>query len=697
MPSGFDASEFFELFVEEARELIQSLDEAVIALEHQPQDSSLIEQIFRAAHSLKASAASQGLEQMSHISHAMENVFDLIRNSRLQANAELVDLLLRGVDALKEHLGSAIGGQVAPDHGELLTLLQDNAAITDTERATEAASAPDQVAPGPPENMEPGPEWEPGTRQITITLDECCSMPLARAWLIIQQLQGLGQVAATSPSLEQLQEADIEFTDIHVYMHFDMDVDTFTDTVQAWPDVTKVTVMADDGDSGDDLLPLKPLERRVGAHDRRQGLPDTRENRVERRSGTPDRRQSAGHGTLRVNVEHMDALMNLVGELVINRTRLTNLTQNLKSCRGGDLAVLSQEFDQVVGKLGMVVTEIQERVMQTRMVPVAQLFGRFPRLIRDVARREDKQVDLVMEGGETELDRSLIEDIVDPLTHLLRNAVSHGLEATDDRHAVGKSSTGTVRLSARQQQNMVVIEVGDDGRGISGEKIAAKAIDKGLLAEQQTAAMSEQQLLEIIFMPGFSTVETVSDVSGRGVGMDVVKANMDKIGGMVEVSSHPGQGTTISLYLPLTLAIIQGLLVVSHQVIFALPLPSVVRILRVEQPDISRVSGRPMIVVEDEALPLVSLSEVSEFQKSSDQDADRVIAVVITDGRQKIGLLVDEVRGNEELVIQPLGEQLKGVRVVNGAAILGDGTVALIADVPMLMRLVSGNERRPAA
>ncbi len=672
MSAEFDASEFFDLFVQEAKEQIEALDRALIGLEQQQHAPDLIEQIFRAAHSLKASAASQGFDEMSHISHALENVFDRIRNDELTTEAELIDLLLAGVDALKTHLNSAIAGQAAPDAGELLAELQ-GIGQGPAQQPQHQASKPQAEAR---EGEAPADLPAEGA-QLRIVLDPDCAMPAARAWLILQQLEAYGELLYARPSMDQLKAGEIEFEGIDVSLSCELSAEQLLPIVGAMPDVAQVSLPTDEFDGPEAVASTaeaRPTDLDVA--------------RDDRKASAEQPKVAETQATVRVNVENIDALMNLVGELVISRTRLTNLSQYLKEDRDGTLGELSQNFDQVTAGLGTIVSELQERVMQTRMVPVNQVFGRFPRLVRDVARREGKLVDLVVEGGETELDRSLIEDIVDPLTHLLRNAVSHGIETPEARRAAGKPEKGTVRLSAHHEQSMVVIQVADDGAGIDPESVRKKAVESGLMTQQQAASTPDRQMLETIFASGFSTAAEVSDVSGRGVGMDVVKSNIDKLGGQVEIESGAGQGTTISLRLPLTLAIIRGLLVVAADVIFALPLASVVRILQVDGSEIQYINGVPVVVVDEDAVPLVSLAEVSEFQKFEPQEADKTIVVMIGDGREIIGLTIDELMGDEELVIQPLGEVLQDVRVVNGAAVLGDGRLALIVDVGILIRTV---------
>ncbi|MFO7946006.1 MAG: chemotaxis protein CheA [Armatimonadota bacterium] len=671
MSGQFDASDFFDLFIQEATELIETMDQSVIGLENDPSSTERIEAIFRAAHSLKASAASQGFEEMSKISHALENLFTSIRDGDLEVTAPLIDRLLEGIDALKLHLQCAVNDDPPPDIGVDDIPLRTPEKVDDERAAT---CAQEDVAAGERTSMDVPDD----ALMIDIVLDGNCDMPAARAWLVLQQIEGYADVISSDPSLDDLEEEETDFDTLSVILETSLSGDDLLDLTSALPDVAEVSI-TDHSPQAEEPVKAEQVA----------------DSRVEEKGGSggpPVVGMKRSPSTVRVAVENIDALMNLVGELVINRTRLTNLSQQLRSRAGSGLTEMSQNLEQITSNMGMLVTELQERVMKTRMVPVQQLFGRFPRLVRDAARREEKQVALDIRGGETELDRSVIEDIVDPLTHLLRNAVSHGIESPQQREKAGKSPEGTVRLSARQEEGSVIIEVCDDGRGIDPDAIRRSAVERGVVDESQAASMSDVQALELIFTPGFSTAQTVSDVSGRGVGMDVVKNNIDKLGGLVEIDSTPGTGTTVSLHLPLTLAIIQGLLVQAADIVFALPLASVYRILRVEPHQISRVGGTLYTIEQDRALPLISLAQIANLRKSEPETADTVIAVLVGDGRTEVGLLVDELIGNEELVIQPLGDVLKNVKMVSGAALLGDGRLTLIVDTATMLRQIGSQK-----
>ncbi|MFP3904151.1 MAG: ATP-binding protein, partial [Armatimonadota bacterium] len=602
-----------------------------------------------------------------------ESVFTSIRDGDLEVTASLIDRLLEGVDALKLHLQCAVNDEPPPDISVHDIPLRAPANTDDDDPEVGALESNSDAS------RSSACDVPDDGLMIDITLDEDCDMPAARAWLVLQQLEGYTDVIASIPSIEDLEQETEDFDTLSVVVVTSLSDSDILDLTSALPGVADVSIRKSS--------PETDAPTTDGEGD---DSGDAAEKGGTASSAVMNMKRS--HSTVRVAVDSIDALMNLMGELVINRTRLTNLSQQLSSRAGTEMGEMAQNLEQVTSNMGMLVTELQQRVMETRMVPVEQLFGRFPRLVRDAARREEKQVALDIHGGETELDRSVIEDIVDPLTHLLRNAVSHGIEPPKKREEIGKSPEGTVRLSARQEEGSVIIEVSDDGRGIEADAIRHSAIERGVIEESQAASMSDEQALDLIFTPGFSTAQTVSDVSGRGVGMDVVRSNIDKLGGQVEINSTPGRGTTVSLQLPLTLAIIQGLLVQAADIVFALPLASVYRILRVEPHEISRVGGTLCTIEQDRSLPLISLAEIGNLRKSRPEPADTVIAVLVGDGRTEIGLIVDELIGNEELVIQPLGDVLKDVKMVSGAALLGDGRLALIVDTATMLRQIGSQQ-----
>ncbi len=405
----------------------------------------------------------------------------------------------------------------------------------------------------------------------------------------------------------------------------------------------------------------------------------------EKKPAAHDKKEKKGDTTIRVDVSRLDALMNLVGELVLGRNRLLRITQQLVSRYEGDELVeaLSETMDQV----DFITTDLQMAVMKTRMVPIARVFNRFPRVVRDLARELKKEVKLIIEGEDTELDRSIVEEIGDPLVHLVRNAIDHGIEPPEEREFLGKPRQGTLKLSAYHEGNHIVILVEDDGRGIDIEKIKKKALEKGLVTEAEIAKMSEKDILNLIFLPGFSTAERVTDVSGRGVGMDVVKTNIEKLNGTIEINTELGKGTQIVIKIPLTLAIIQSLLVQVGDEIYAIPLVSVVEAVKISTEEIQFVEGQEIIILRDSVLPLVELSKV--FNIPTTRDEKSIYVVVLSIGEKRFGLIVDRLIGQEEIVIKSLGNYLSNVPGISGATIMGDGRVTLIIDVAGLANMVA--------
>jgi len=685
MVADFDASEFFDIFVQEATELIDALDQAVTALEQQPDSSDLITQIFRSAHTLKASAASQGLHEMSQISHAMEDVFDRIRNGELTVTPELIDLLLEGVDALQVHLNSALAGEPAPAYPELVAALRQTAQGAEPA----AAAAGPALAEGPELTQraegsactEPGrgePVEGPDTVHLLITFAPTCRMPAVRAILALRQLESTGQIISSQPSREVLEQEAPPLDHFLISIDSPRSVNELVELVEQVPEVDEVIVTS-----------APTAERAKDAEGRR-----VLDLGPEARGKPPmELARRAGQQTIRVGVETIDALVNLVGELIINRTRLTTLGQQLREHRSEDLADSLRTFEDITRDIGHVLTELQGEVMQMRMVPIEQVFMRFPRILRDAAREENKQVRLVIEGADTELDRSVIEDIVDPLKHIIRNCVGHGIEPPEVRRERGKPEEGLVRLSAAQQEGYVIIQISDDGAGIDRAKLRQAAIDKGLLTPEQAEELSDQQTLDLMFVAGFSTAQQVTAISGRGVGMDVVRTNLEKIGGQADIESVLGEGTTVSVRLPLTRAIIQALLVLVDQTIFALPLNSVLRVLRYRQDELEMIKGYPVIVVQEQVIPLITFNPHTGVEKFAGSPAAQIIVVVVTDGQHHtVGLVVEDVISSTELVIESLGELLRDVLVVSGAAVLGDGRLALIVDPVSMTRLLQENQ-----
>jgi two-component system chemotaxis sensor kinase CheA len=664
MPLQFDATpEELQVFLAETDELLQGLDEQLVRLEREGASPALLQEVFRAAHTIKGGAAAIGHARMATLTHAMETLLDRLRRGELGVSAALVDRLFEALDALR-----VLADEIRS--GEASTLDVSGLAHTLEHWAGDAGAAP---ARGPEDGENEAPRVRPidlpmpqgATHHVLIELEES-PWAAVRALQALLALDGVAEVLVSHPS-----RAEIERQQVGRRVEAWLACPRPAEAEAALRAVPEVRVLA-----FQDAETVLAAAEEARAAQERQRAPDT-EERAASRAG----RSSAT--TVRIDVERLDHLLNLVGELVIDRTRLAELGRALREHVGDHRLVT--ELAETTLHLGRVTDELQAEVMKSRMLPVGTVFSRFPRVVRDLASRQGKQVDLVITGQETELDRSVIEEIGDPLVHLLRNAVDHGVESPDERRAAGKSPTATVRLVAEHVENSIVITVEDDGRGIDPQRVRARAVERGMLSAEAAARLSDSEAVDLIFVPGFSTAAEVTDVSGRGVGMDIVRANVERLGGSVEVHTRPGQGTRFLLRLPLTLAIVQTLLVRVGGGVYALPLSSVTETLRVPVRDIQRAQRQEAILLRGMVLPLVRLATV--FGCEPEPSArEHVFVVAVRVAERQVGLVVDALLGEQEVVIKALGELIGDVPGISSAAILGDGTVALIVDVPNLLQ-----------
>jgi len=620
------------VFLAELDELLARVEEALVHLERAPHDQALLNEIFRAAHTIKGSSATIGHTRMAALTHAMETRLDCVRKRTASVTPELIEALLRALDVLK--------------------LLRDEVeTLVPADVDVDAAAAAVERRAG---LRELTPVGEPATVRFTITLEE-------GPWAAVRALQALlvlgenGRVVSSQPSQAEIESEDFTVgTCLVVLVSSEEPVGVLLEALEAVPELAAI-----------DAEPVASAET-PSAPVASSTAPNTRTNAT----------------TIRIDVARLDALLDLVGELVVDRTRLVQLGSALIN-RFGDDRTLT-DLQQTALHIGRITDELQEQVMKSRMLPIERVFNRLPRVVRDVAARQAKQVELVIEGKDTELDRSVIEEIGDPLLHLVRNAVDHGIEKPAERVALGKPSTGRLRLSAAHADSFIIISLEDDGKGIDVEAVKCKAVERGVVTPEQADRLSDAEALQLIFAPGVSTADKLSDVSGRGVGMDVVRANVEKINGSVEVHTRAGLGTTFTIRLPLTLAIVQALLVRVTGGTYALPIHSVTETLRIEADQVHRVNQREATLLRDSVLPLISLRQVFGEGGVASSDGSRLVVAVHTGNRQ-VGLVVDGLVGEQEIVIKPLGQLLGDVAGVMGAAILGDGSVALILDVATLV------------
>ena len=633
-----DLMELLDDFLVEAFEMIEEMDQDLIELENNPDDLELLNKIFRVAHTIKGSGSFLNFDKLTHLTHHMEAVLDKARRGELKITPEIMDVILESVDAMKAIL------EYIRDHQN------DSSPDIDIEPIVKKLDA---IVSGEFEG-ETKEKKEPKVNLEEITLENVDELDLSD--LPPEELDAI---------LEKLVEE----------VNKDEESEEAEEKKQETSQEAK----------------KKPKEPQEETKDKKEVAPSKSTKPVLKEDQKKITQKeikkhiaSVKEQTIRVDVKRLDQLMNLIGELVLAKNRLIKIYNDVEERYEGEKFL--EELNQVVSSISIVTTDLQIAVMKTRMLPIGKVFNKFPRLVRDLARELGKKVKLIIEGEDTELDKSIIEEIGDPLVHMIRNAVDHGIEPPEERVKKGKPEEGTIWLRAYNEGNMIVIEIKDDGRGMDPEALKKKAIEKGIITPQEAENMSDKEAFMLIFRPGFSTAEKVTNVSGRGVGMDVVKTNIEKLNGIIEVDSVPGKGSTFKLKIPLTLAIIQALLVASQEDLFAIPLSNVIETVRIVEEDIYTIEGKSVLKLRDEVLPLVNMADIFEIEKILEPEK-YLYVVILGLGATKIGLIVDRFIGQEEIVIKSLGEFLKGLPGIAGATIRGDGRVTLIVDVASLMKL----------
>jgi two-component system chemotaxis sensor kinase CheA len=634
-------NDYLRLFLDEAEEFVDRLALNLVALEKHPADAGIINEVFRDAHTIKGSSAAMGFTQMASVAHQMENVLSLLRQGQVSSEPALFSALLAGLDALRQikHDVYNTGTESTYDLAAVLADLTKFSPGT-----TEVAAARDTA-----------PAAAVATHRVEITLRTQTVMKGVRAFILLKRLRELGEVVRCEPSESDLTEERFE-------QSFAVEINTEQSSA------TLSEAVGQDGDVED--VRVTHFAAPAGK------LKSSTEKQ------TQDRADTKQH-SVRVDVNKLEKLMNLVGELVIERNRLANVVGNLERASRDNLQV--QTLLGVSGQLGRITNELQQEIMKARMIPIAQLFNTFPRLVRDLAQNRGKQVELELLGTETELDRTIVEEVRDPLIHLVRNAIDHGLESKEERAKLGKPALGRVVLAASHEETNVVISVKDDGRGIDREAVGRKARSLGLVTEEELREYSDQQVFQLIFAPGLSTAREVSDVSGRGVGMDIVRTQLEKIGGSIEITSEINVGTEFVIRLPLTLAIIRALLVSVQGRSFALPIASVSETRKLNRQEVRAVQGRDCLVIREQIVPLVSLAsnlELPDVGTSPDH------LVIVFSATSKVALMVDRLLGEQEVVIKPLGPFFTANRELAGATVLGDGSVVPILDIKGLLGLL---------
>lgn len=657
---NMNMNEYLNLFLEESREHLQNINEGLLKLEQNPQDEETLNEIFRSAHTLKGMAATMGYENIAELTHKMENLLSKLREFEVEFTSEIGDLFFKCVDSLDLMVEKiASGNNEDHDISDLVELLiyyeqqdssQRNILEQDLEENIDFNEFEEKlITQGLNNNF--------NFYKITVEIAEDCVMKGVRAFMVFRSLEEIGEIIKSIPSTQEIEDEifDNEFS------VFILSKNSSQEVKELLGNITDVTVKEIISPSLGDIPETNQLEQLATKTD----------------NNTKNKKDNLNHKlsqTVRVDIGKLDNLMNLVGELVINKTRLEQIYKT------NDLSALNETVEQI----DRITSELQNVVMNVRMVPIDQVFNRFPRMVRDLAKELGKDVNFILEGKETELDRTVIDEIGDPLVHLIRNSLDHGVETSTERQRKGKDPTATLKLIARQEGNSVVIVVEDDGKGISIEKVKNKALEKGLCTEAEIEQMDPEGILNLIFRAGFSTTEEISDLSGRGVGLDVVKTKINSLSGSVMVESQEGEGTRFTIKLPLTLAIIQALLVKVQQEVYAIPLANIDETTIIGESNIKNIQDQEVMMLRGKILPLLKLEKALELPLSSWDMEKEYFVVVVRKGNQQVGLVVNELIGQQEIVITSLGKLLSGISGIAGAAILGDGKVALILDIGTL-------------
>ncbi|MEW9105738.1 chemotaxis protein CheA [Paenibacillus sp.] len=694
-----DLNQYLSMFIDEANDHLQALNEHMLELENQPDDVGIVQVIFRSAHTLKGMSATMGFEDLASLTHQMENVLDLVRNNLLAMDSFIFDTLFRSLDALEAMVSDITnGGEGKADVTAIVASLQS---IVKGDYKKEAASEDGSSASGEEEQNERLDEFQRSILEqsleagmhvyhIHIRLREDCVLKAARAYMVFQVLGQYGEVVKSNPPAQDIEQDKFEngFSVFYVSSEQESRLQqeigqvSELDSVQVQPftldDVRNWNSQIDEIQAGKQeaaatAAPSKPdVKQEQSAASESPSAPARKANTAAAATGKP-----VGNRTIRVDIERLDVLMNLLSEMLIDRVRLEQLSGELKN----------HDLTDTVEHLSRVSSDLQNIVLKLRMVPVDTVFSRFPRMMRDLAKSLDKKVDFIITGAETELDRTVIDEIGDPLVHLLRNAVDHGIESIEERIAAGKSETGTVHLRAFHSGNHVFIEIEEDGHGIDRAMVLKKAIKNGVVTAERAVQMSDEQVYMLLFASGFSTAEKVSDISGRGVGLDVVRSKITSLGGHVIVESKLGQGTKFIVQLPLTMSILSAMLFRLGSEKYAIPLSSIVETSLVKKEKIRRVHGGiRMVDYRDSVIPLLSLSTLFDCPNYSDMEEEEIEIIIVRKGERLAALDIDDFIGQSEIVLKPLGTYLKNTPGFSGATILGDGQVALIIDPNALLK-----------
>ncbi len=713
-----DVSQYLEIFIDETSEHIQSLSDNIMTLENEPEDKDTINEIFRAAHSLKGMAGTMGFKRMQHLTHDMENVFQEVRSDKIKVNSNMIDLLFQCLDAIEGYLNNIKETQNEGENDNEAIIKKLNSFIDGSENgeaepapaAKESTQASAASAEASASSDTSGAHFLDGGdfdtidkkvsdareagKQIygfTVYVASDCLLKAARAFLVFKAVEDLGEIIYYNPSSQDIEDEKFEEY-FNIFVATNSDMESLKKAILGVSEIESVAC----GEITDDMLEGSRQDEASDGEAEEESSPREEETKPaeiktesdESSSQAPAKTQSSGgkavskpvaSRTVRVDIEKLDALMNQVSELIIAKNSLASISTN------ENVMSDKQGFHDQIEYLERITTNLHESVMKVRMVPIESVVNKYPRMIRDLSRKLNKKMELHMSGEETELDRTVVDQIGDPLQHLLRNSADHGLESAEIRAQRGKPEVGTITLDAFQEGNNVIIQVSDDGNGIDTESVKKKAIERGIVTPEQAENLSEKEIIDFLFMPSFSMAKTITDISGRGVGLDVVKSGIQQLGGDVDVKTKLGEGTTFTVRLPLTLAIIQALMVEVGTEKYAIALGSISGIEDIPLSDIKYVEAKEVIHLRGQVIPIIRLDNLLGIEKSG-EEPESLVVVVVAKGDKLVGLVVDNLIGQQEIVIKSLGKFITNEdKIISGATILGDGEVALILDVNTLM------------
>ena len=680
-------NQYMDMFLDESHEHLQSLNEGLLRLEENMEEIGVVNDIFRNAHTLKGMSATMGFAKIAELTHEMEDVLDLVRKEELKLNEDIIDTLFKCLDSLEQMVDS-VGNGEAEDVVDVSDLVAKLSSISKGTPPPAAAPAAGGASAAPAAGdasggagsdlgiddidldvMKKAKDAGMNVFHVKVTLMESCVLKAARSVMVMHALDEIGDVIKSVPSAEDLEQEKFERS-FDIVLATASDAEAVTNAVDTVSEIEDIGVEELDPDAlAKPAEPAPAAPAAAAAPAAKKAAPPAKKEGAKAAPKKQHQSQS-----VRVDIEKLDTLMNLMGELVINKVRLEQIGQ---THRMSDLMETLEQMDRVTG-------DLQNIVMKVRMVPVSAVFNRFPRMVRDVSKELGKEINLTIEGEETELDRTVIDEIGDPIMHLLRNSLDHGVESPDAREAKGKPRVGEVGLIARHEGNNVVIMITDDGAGIDANKIRRKAVEKGMITQDEADRLDDTDAVRLIFLPGFSTAEQITDISGRGVGMDVVRSKIEALSGHVDVETHIDEGSIFKIKLPLTLAIIQAMLVRVQEEMYAIPLTSIDSTVNIEPTDIQTIQNKEVIVLRGEIIPIIRMEEA--LQVPHVKDSEELFVVVVHAGEAKAGIVVDNLIGQQEIVIKTLGNLFAGLKLFGGATVLGDGRVALILDVATMIQ-----------